>query len=83
LFQPLEQLAGGEWQPLLAELAFQQGVSQQSQHVQQQYRGNALVLMEVNGLRQGLVCSPYTLPPMEHLRHFLSLYSILNGRNLG
>jgi hypothetical protein len=30
-----------------------------------------------------LVLSPFTLPLMEHLRHFCSLYSFLNVRNLG
>jgi hypothetical protein len=49
VLETFDELAGGELETLLAELAFQEGVSQQGQHVEHQHGSDALVLMEVNG----------------------------------
>ena len=49
VIKAFDELAGGQLETLLSELAFQQGVSQQGLHIEHQHRSDALVLMEVDG----------------------------------
>ena len=49
VLQSSDELAGGELQALLAHLAFEEAVSQQGDHIEQQHGSNAFILVQENG----------------------------------
>ncbi len=48
VFEVMDELAGRELQTLLTQLAFEQAVSQEGQHVEEEHAGDALILVQVD-----------------------------------